>query len=227
MLDFGFYNMDCLEGMRHFPDNYFELAIVDPPYGIGYDTIAEKAGGTRYKNAAAAKKYYHAGNWDNSTPGDDYFNELFRVSKNQIIWGGNYFKQLPPSKGFICWDKRCSDNIRNNFADCELAWLSEELGVARMYRFVWAGMIQGDMSNKEARIHPTQKPVALYKWILSNYASPGDKILDTHVGSASSLIACYDLGFDYVGFEIDEEYYQLASKRLEEVKAQIRFEGLF
>lgn len=88
MLDFGFYNMDCLEGMRQFPDNYFELAIVDPPYGIGYDTIAEKAGGTRSKNAAAAKKYYHAGNWDNSTPGDDYFNELFRVSKNQIIWGG-------------------------------------------------------------------------------------------------------------------------------------------
>lgn len=227
MLDFGFYNMDCLEGMRQFPDNYFELAVVDPPYGIGYDTIAEKAGGTRSKNAAAAKKYYHAGNWDSSTPGDDYFNELFRVSKNQIIWGGNYYKQLPPSKGFICWDKRCSDNIRNNFADCELAWLSEELGVARMYRFVWAGMIQGDMSNKEARIHPTQKPVALYKWILRNYAKPGDKILDTHVGSASSLIACYDLGFDYVGFEIDEEYYKLASKRLEEVKAQIRFEDLF
>lgn len=140
--------------------------------------------------------------------------------------GGNYYKQLPPSKGFICWDKRCNDNIRNNFADCELAWLSEELGVARMYRFVWAGMIQGDMSNKEARIHPTQKPVALYKWILRNYAKPGDKILDTHVGSASSLIACYDLGFDYVGFEIDEEYYRLASKRLEAVKAQVRIDDL-
>lgn len=95
-----------------------------------------------------------------------------------------------------------------------------------MYRFVWAGMIQGDMSNKEARIHPTQKPVALYKWILRNYAKPGDKILDTHVGSASSLIACYDLGFDYVGFEIDEEYYRLASKRLEAVKAQVRIDDL-
>lgn len=114
--------------------------------------------------------------------------------------------------------------MRNNFADCELAWLSNNLGVARMYRFVWNGMLQEDMKNKENRIHPTQKPVALYKWILTNYAKPGDKILDTHVGSASSLIACYDLGFDYVGFEIDKEYYEQARKRIADEMAQVRFD---
>lgn len=223
MLDFGFYNMDCMGGMREFPDKYFDLAIVDPPYGIGYDSIAEKASGTKSKNAATTKREYHGGGWDVKPPDDEYFEELFRVSKNQIIWGGNYFKQLPPSKAFICWDKRCHDDMRNNFADCEIAWMSENLGVARVFRFVWNGMLQQDMKNKEDRIHPTQKPVALYKWLLSCYAKKGDKILDTHVGSASSLIACYDMGFDYVGFEIDEEYYRLACKRLEEEKSQIRW----
>ena len=113
--------------------------------------------------------------------------------------------------------------MRNNFADCEIAWMSENLGVARVFRFVWNGMLQQDMKNKEDRIHPTQKPVALYKWLLSCYAKKGYKILDTHVGSASSLIACYDMCFDYVGFEIDEEYYRLACNRLEEEKAQIRW----
>lgn len=137
--------------------------------------------------------------------------------------GGNYFVEeiRRNSPCWIIWDKQKPDGV--HYADCELAWLSENLGVARMFRFVWDGMIQGDMKHKENRIHPTQKPVALYKWILSNYASPGDKILDTHVGSASSLIACYDLGFDFVGFEIDEEYYKLASERLDAVKAQLRF----
>lgn len=113
--------------------------------------------------------------------------------------------------------------MKNAFADCELAWLSSGLGVARMFRFTWNGMLQEDMKNKEQRIHPTQKPVALYKWILSNYAKEGDKILDTHVGSASSLIACRDMGFDYVGFEIDKEYYDMACKRIEEEFAQLRF----
>ena len=222
MLDFGFYNMDCMEGMKGFPDKYFDLAIVDPPYGIGYDTMAEKASGTKSKGAVAAKRDYHGGGWD-IRPTQDYFAELMRVSKNQIIWGGNYFSDiLPPSKGFVCWDKRFQ-GLTRSFADCEYAWLNSELGVARMFRYVWDGMIQGDMKNKELRIHPTQKPVALYKWLLTNYAKPGDKILDTHVGSASSLIACYDMGFDYVGFEIDEEYYNKAKARLEEEMAQVRF----
>lgn len=222
MLDFGFYNMDCMDGMREFPDNYFDLAIVDPPYGISADKGAKKRGGHRYAQAATESKIYHVGDWDSAPPDDEYFNELFRVSKNQIIWGGNYYKQLPPSKGFICWDKR-TENISNSYADVEYAWMSNNLGVARMFRFLWSGMLQENMGNKENRIHPTQKPVALYKWILTNYAKPGDKILDTHVGSASSLIACYDLGFDYVGFEIDEGYYRMASERLADEMAQIRF----
>lgn len=224
MLDFGFYNMDCMEGMKEFPDKYFDLAIVDPPYGIGVGSIAYTNGVKRVGNALADRKDYRHTEWD-IKPDNIYFNQLIRVSKNQIIWGGNYFTDyLPPSKGFICWDKRCDSNMKNAFADCELAWLSSGLGVARMFRFTWNGMLQEDMKNKENRIHPTQKPVALYKWILSNYAKEGDKILDTHVGSASSLIACRDLGFDYVGFEIDKEYYDMACKRIEEEFAQLRFD---
>jgi len=158
------------------------------------------------------------GEWD-VKPSQKYFDELHRVSKNQIIWGGNYFTDmLPPSKSFICWDKRCSDAMRNDFADCEYAWCS--YGVARMFRFVWNGMLQGNMRNKEDRFHPTQKPIALYKWLLQNYAKRGDKILDTHVGSASSLIACEEMGFQYVGFEIDPDYFTAAKKRLEDFKAQ-------
>lgn len=222
MLDFGFYNMDCMAGMATFPDNYFDLAIVDPPYGIGYDKQAAAHGGQQYGNAAAPHKTYHSTNWDAAVPGEDYFNELFRVSKNQIIFGGNYFidriKRNSPC--WIVWDKETG---ANNYADAELAWTSFNSPV-RQFRYLWKGMLQGDMKNKEVRIHPTQKPVALYKWILSNYASPGDKILDTHAGSASSLVACYDLGFDFVGFEIDEEYYRLASERLDAVKAQLRFD---
>lgn len=209
MLDFGFYNMDCLEGMRQFPDNYFELAIIDPPYGNAGGIVSRTGG------AWASKFGQKIKNWD-SAPESDFFEELFRVSKNQIIWGGNYFS-LPPSRCFIVWRKT---GIPENFtmAMCEYAWTSFDRN-AKVCEFRASGQTD--------RFHPTQKPVALYKWILQHYAEPGDKILDTHVGSASSLIACYDLGFDYVGFEIDEEYYKLASKRLEEVKAQIRFEDLF
>ena len=225
MLDFGYYNIDCMEGMREFPDNYFELAIVDPPYGIGYDTQAEKNSGQKSKNGASRKREYHGGGWD-VKPSREYFDELMRVSKNQVIWGGNYFTDyLPPSKSFICWDKRYAGLVRS-FADCEYAWCSENLGVARMFRYVWDGMIQGNMKNKEERFHPTQKPVALYKWILDNYAKPGDKILDTHVGSASSLIACEDLGFKYVGFEIDAEYYKLGTERIAAHTAQMTISDL-
>ena len=220
MLEFGFYNMDCMDGMKQFPDDYFDLAVVDPPYGIGASNYTR--GGTQHGHAIAQSKRYTIKDWDSTKPGREYFNELFRVSKNQIIFGGNHLvsKIGLDSSCWIVWDKLTGDN---NYADCELAWTSFDTAV-RKYSFQWKGMFQGDMKNKEIRIHPTQKPVALYKWILSNYAKPGDKILDTHVGSASSLIACYDLGFDYVGFEIDEEYYKLASKRLEEVKAQIRMD---
>lgn len=221
MLDYGFYNMDCMEGMKEFPDKYFDLAIVDPPYGIRYDLLAKKNAGSISKNAAAKKKDYHASNWDSDTPHKEYFDELFRISKHQIIWGGNYFSAyLPPSKGFICWDKRLK-GVTRSFADCEYAWMDNDLGVARMFRFVWDGMIQENMKDKEFRIHPTQKPVALYEWLLNRYAKEGAVILDTHVGSTSSLIACRNTNHKYVGFELDETYYRLASERLEQEKAQM------
>lgn len=221
MLDFGFYNMDCMEGMKQFPDGFFDLAIVDPPYGIGVMSMNyTKSGAVRTHGYAAAQRrdYRKQSEWD-VKPDKAYFDELFRVAKRKIIWGGNYFSDmLPPSKSFIVWDKRCNDAMRNDFADCEYAWC--DYGVARMFRFVWNGMIQGNMKDKEERFHPTQKPVALYEWILNNYAKPGFKILDTHVGSASSLIACHNLGFQSVGFELDPEYFKKASDRLETVKAQ-------
>jgi site-specific DNA-methyltransferase (adenine-specific) len=221
MLDFGFYNMDCMDGMKEFPDKYFDLAIVDPPYGINYDVKAMKAAGQQYGVAAAKKKTYHTSNWDSKIPPKEYFDELFRVSKNQIIWGGNYFTEyLSPSRAFICWDKRL-EGLQRSFADCEYAWLNNELGVARMFRYVWDGMIQENMKNKEYRIHPTQKPIALYEWILNQYAKKGDIILDTHVGSASSLIACHNTNHKYVGFELDETYYKLAKQRLDQETAQM------
>lgn len=224
MLDFGFYNMDCMEGMKEFPDKYFDLAIVDPPYGIGCMSMNyAKEGAVRTHGYAVAKRrdYRKQSDWD-IKPTKEYFDELFRVSKAQIIWGGNYFSDiLEPSKSFIVWDKRCNDRMVNDFADCEYAWLSSGMGVARVFRYVWNGMIQGNMKTKEERFHPTQKPIALYEWILNRYAKEGDKIIDTHVGSASSLIACRNTNHKYVGFEIDEDYYRLAKERLDKETAQM------
>jgi len=205
----SFLNMDCMDGMKEFPDKYFELAIVDPPYGIdfgNYNRTNKDIHGNRYK----ADKYHNA-DWDKGTPTDEYFKELMRVSKNQIIWGGNYFN-LPPTQGFIFWYKR---NPVDNFSDGEFAWTSFKKP-AKCYDYMYFGNINAEPD----RIHPTQKPVKLYEWILTNYAKQGDKILDTHVGSASSLIACHNLGFDYVGFELDTDYYNMANDRLERVKSQ-------
>lgn len=218
MLDFGYYNMDCVKGMSEFPDKFFDLAIVDPPYGI-------KQGGDKNhtRSVIATSKKYHAFT-DKMPPDDTYFSELRRVSKNQIVFGANHFidKMPIPSPCWIVWDK---ENGENDFADCELAWTSFKKAV-RKFSFRWQGMLQGDMKNKEKRIHPTQKPVALYKWILKNYAKEGDLILDTHVGSASSLVACEDMGFQYVGFEIDEVYYKESKARLEQHKSQITISQL-
>lgn len=215
MLDYGFYNMDCMQGMAEFPDKFFDLAIVDPPYGIGESGSRNKTRGSIAK-ATEYKAFY--GN-DAAAPDTSYFKELFRVSKNQVVFGANHFISKMPldSPCWLVWDK---ENGENDFADCELAWASFRSAV-RIFRFRWAGMMQGDMKNKEIRIHPTQKPVRLYSWILNRYAKDGDIILDTHVGSASSLIACHRAGLQYVGFEIDPHYYELAAKRLDEEKAQI------
>lgn len=149
--------------------------------------------------------------WDNAPPTKEYFNELFRISKNQIIWGGNYF-ELPPSRYFAIWDKG-ETMYGRDFAECEFAWVRN--GGTRIYK---------KNPNQKDRIHPTQKPVALYEWLLNNYAKKGDKILDTHLGSASSIIACKKLGFEYMGFELDKEYFDLAKERIEKFESQ---ENLF
>ena len=201
------YNMDCIAGMKEYPDNYFDLAIVDVPYGIGED------GSKNHTRSVIAKsKNYKAfyGN-DLQPPNLDYWEELFRVSKNQIVWGANHFiSKLPyDSPCWIVWNK---DNGATDFADCELAWTSFKTAV-RKFDFKWQGMLQQDMKNKEQRIHPTQKPIKLYEWILMNYAKEGDKILDTHLGSGSSRIAAYRNGFDFVGFEIDKDYFEAQEKR--------------
>ena len=200
----AFYNMDCMEGMKQFPDKYFELAIVDPPYGIG---AAQDSFGSWQRSKMTRK------NWDQDIPPSEYFEELRRVTVNQIIWGGNYF-YLPPTRGYFVWDKG-NGFYGRDFAECEYAWTSFDRN-AKIYKR--DPLAHGDYKD---RIHPTQKPVALYKWLLTNYAKQGDKILDTHVGSASSLIACREMGFDYTGYEIDTDYYNAATKRLEAAKAQV------
>lgn len=216
MLDFGYYNMDCMQGMKEFPDKYFDLAIVDPPYGIGESGIKNH---TRC-GLAKPKNYKGFSGMDIDPPNKEYFNELFRVSKNQIIWGANHFISKMPfdSSCWIVWDK---DNGESDFADCELAWTSFNTAVRRIiYR--WNGMLQQNMKNKEHRIHPTQKPVALYEWLINKYAKDKDTILDTHVGSASSLIACYNTNHKFVGFELDEYYYKVSKQRLDAEMAQMR-----
>jgi site-specific DNA-methyltransferase (adenine-specific) len=208
-------NMDCIEYMSQFPDNYFELAIVDPPYGIDVTNQSQGKGG-----GVAKKIQYKKTNWDKSAPNDLYFNELIRISKNQIIWGANHFiSQIPfNSSCWIVWDK---DNGDTDFADCELAYTSFKSAV-RIFKWKWSGMLQQDMKNKENRIHPTQKPVALYRWVLQNYAKPNDKILDTHLGSGSSRIAAYMEGFDFYACELDKDYFDMSCKRFDEYKQQLK-----
>lgn len=202
MLEFGFYNMDCMEGMKEFPDGFFDLAIVDPPYGININNNIGRRKGDKKSN-------YPKAYWDDSIPDASYFEELFRVSKHQIIWGGNYFS-LPPTKCFIVWRKpNITDEV--SFSMCEYAWTN-----FNMTSKEWIGM-----SNETDRIHATQKPVNLYSWILSKFAKEGDIILDTHVGSGSSLIACINQGFKYIGFEIDEYYYNAAKERIENNTGEI------
>lgn len=207
-------NIDCMEYMNGIPDNHFDLAIVDPPYGIRQDGHRENNRGKLAKS-----KKYHKALWDMPAPNREYFDELMRISNNQIVFGANHFIQSIPynSSCWIVWDK---DNGETNFADCELAWTSFETSV-RKFKFRWSGMLQGNMKNKEIRIHPTQKPVALYKWLLSKYAKPGDKIFDSHGGSMSIAIACHDLGFDLTLCEIDEQYYQAGVERFNEHKKQL------
>lgn len=209
-------NEDNIVLMSRYPDNYFDLAIVDPPYGIG-----ESSNNNKGRSKLAKSKDYGDKKWDNEPPRDLYFNELKRVSKNQIIWGANHFIQKIPNSNSSCWIVWDKQNGKNDFADCELAYTSFKTAV-RKYAFRWHGMLQGDMKNKEIRIHPTQKPVKLYEWLLMNYAKENDKILDTHLGSGSIAIACHNLDFDLTACELDKEYYNEAMKRIENHKSQQR-----
>jgi len=206
-------NEDNMDLMARYEDNHFDLAIVDPPYGIDINNQSQGKGG-----GVAKKIDYQKKNWDSESPNKIYFNELKRVSKNQIVWGANHFISKIPfdSSCWIVWDK---DNGKTDFADCELAWSSFKTSV-RIFKWKWSGMLQQNMKNKEQRFHPTQKPVKLYEWLLMNYAKEGDKILDTHLGSGSIAIACHNLGFDLTACELDKEYYDAAMKRLNDHKLQ-------
>lgn len=201
-----------MEFMRDKPDGYFELAIVDPPYGIN------KGGGVDWGTNTITK--HKAKEWDNEIPNKDYFIELFRISQNQIIWGGNYFiEYLKNTPCMLIWDKM---NGTNNMADCELAWTSFTSPVRKFTRHIFSGI--GNTNYHLETIHPTQKPTQLYKWILKNYAISGNKILDTHLGSGSSRIACYDGGFDFWGCELDKDYFEAMEKRFQNHIKQLTFE---
>ena len=203
-------NEDCMVGMARYPDKHFDLAIVDPPYGIKDLIVNGGEKGRRLNVAKGLAKF-------DFVPPKEYFEELYRVSKNQIIWGGNYFvEHLTHSRGWIVWDKNFPPNF--TFAKAELAYTSFNTNLEMFRLSAWL---------EKHDYHPTQKPVALYKWLLKNYAKQGDLILDTHVGSASSLIACHDMGFDAVGFELDADYYKASKQRLEEFMRQPKIEELF
>ena len=203
------FNIDCMEYMKGQEDNAFDLAIVDPPYGIGVEK--QRINSERPTEKWANPTEYKYKTFDDSKPPtDEYFNELFRVSKNQIIWGANYFTdKLPPSKGWIVWDKKA--DIKEHLSMCELAFSSFDKKCNK-FEFLWAGFKK---AVQEHRIHPTQKPVKLYEWLLTNYAKPRQRILDTHLGSGSSAIAAHYFGVDFVGCELDEDYYNAAVERFD------------
>ena len=204
-------NEDNMQLMERYEDNHFDLAIVDPPYG-GNDAIGLKDNTSTNKQATKRTNYNV---FENVAPTIKYFNELKRVSKNQIIWGVNFYNNFDLSGGRLCWDKKGTA-----FGRAELAYLSMTKSV-NVCEITWNGMLQHDMKNKEQRIHPTQKPVKLYEWLLMNYAKEGDKILDTHLGSGSIAIACHNLGFDLTACELDKDYYEAAMKRLKQHQAQL------
>lgn len=209
------YNSDCLEGMKQYPDKYFDLAVVDPPYGIGMGATLNVNSKTKFKDK----------DWDNEIPSDLYFDELFRISKNQIVWGGNYFPYLWKNgcKDFIFWNKL---NHHENRSDGELAWTSFG-GLCKYVEYMWDGNRYGTKGNIRGvgqptiRIHPTEKPVFLYEWIFKNYATDCNLILDTHVGSGSSRIACKKAGLSFVGYEIDKDYFEAQEKRYKDFISQL------
>lgn len=205
------FNIDCMLGMRDTPDNYYDLAVADPPYGINISEDLHKRGESCQKNGYRKWDYKE---WDNKPPSKGYFIELFRVSKKQIIWGGNYF-DLPPTRCWLIWNKMQRDF---SFADGELAWTSFDSSV-RIFDYARGKALNNANLTK---IHPTQKPIRLYEWILKNYAEEGQKILDTHLGSGSSRIAGYNYKMDFTGYELDKDYFDAAEKRFQNHISQLK-----
>lgn len=203
-------NEDCMDLMARYEDNYFDLAIVDPPYGIDLANMNMGLGSAK-KSSKAKNRKWKPKDWDKTPPNKKYFKELFRVSIHQIIWGGNYFN-LPPCYGYVVWDKEIPNGL--SFADCEIAWHSFKKA-AKIFKY-------STYNDKKNKFHPTQKPVKLYEWLLMNYAKENDKILDTHLGSGSIAIACHNLGYELTGCELDKDYYEAAMKRIEQHKQQQR-----
>jgi site-specific DNA-methyltransferase (adenine-specific) len=212
------YLEDCVTALKRYADNHFDLAIVDPPYGINWTKTINYSEKQKIHQNKKGYKTHSVKEWDNAIPTAEYWSELFRVSKNQIVWGANYMTEfLPPSRCWIVWDKKGENFTAINN---ELAWTSFESRVKIFSRV--NGMDKGFMNKDGGGIHPTEKPVALYAWVLHHYAQPNDLILDTHLGSGSSRIAAYKGGFNFVGFEIDSEYYEKQEKRFNDFKSQLR-----
>ena len=215
------FNKDCMLALKEMKDNQFDLAIVDPPYGIGHDAkgMGHASNSARFKNYKGKK--WKGGEWDKEPASKDYFKEIQRVSKNYFIWGANHFIERIPKANSPCWIVwyKNGQNPNSNNADCEMALGSFKTSV-KYFRYDWSGF--GAVNSGEVKIHPTQKPVKLYEFLLMKYAKEGDKILDTHLGSGSIAIACHNLGYDLEGYELDTEYYEAAKKRLKEHQSQTR-----
>lgn len=209
------YNCDCLELMREMVRQgiVVDWLITDPPYGINYTDMTKGGGICKRRNYTEKK-------WDKKRISKEYFELMFKVSKNQIIFGGNYYTDyLPPTKSWIVWDKRCDDKYRCDYADCELAWCSK--GVARVFHYIYNGMLQGDMKNKDERFHPTQKPTQLIIQLINYYTKEGDLIFDPFMGSFTTAVCCHKTGRRYLGAELDKEYFDKGSERLNKLKSQI------
>lgn len=210
---------DCMDVLKDMPDKYVDLAIVDPPFFSGPNKANYYKGG----NQKHYNNYREIKDWN--VPDQNYFNELIRVSKNQIIWGINYYDIEYIGPGRIIWDKK-NDNPGNDFSDCEIAYCGLEKHV-RIFRYLWCGFLQENQKNgREIKIHPTQKPIALYRWLLQRYAKPGDIIFDTHSGSGSCAVACHIEGFNFIAIEKDPDYWKASVERLEIERSQLRFAGV-
>ena len=216
------YNIDCIDLMKEMVRGgvVADWVIADPPYGIGIDNMPFTQSGAKVIGKATRKDYTSIGQWDSQRLNKNYFDLMFQCSNNQIIFGGNYYTDyLPPTKSWIVWDKRCDDNMRNDFADCELAWCSK--GVARVFRYLYNGMLQGDMANKDERFHPTQKPTQLISKLIAYYTEPNDLILDPFMGSFTTAVCCHRLQRRFIGAELDKEYFEKGQARLKAEMAQI------